>query len=108
MDYWNECIGEAFEDAGIDATKEQIDTVASWVDGAHENFSLATGLDVANANFISDEARELEKLKRDIEKKRIWECETKPCRSCTTSGTVKDGWGRGRTCDNCGGEGRHR
>ncbi len=108
MDYWNECIAEAFEDAGIIATKEQIENVAGWVDGAHENYGMATGNDVANANFISDEARELERLKGEQEKRRIWECETKPCKSCTTTGIVQDGWGRDMTCDNCGGDGRTR
>lgn len=43
MDYWAECIKEAFEDAGIDATDEQIDTVAAWVSGAHENYGMAHG-----------------------------------------------------------------
>ena len=42
-DYWGECIAEAFEDAGITATKEQIDTVTSWVEGAHDNYGMATG-----------------------------------------------------------------
>lgn len=43
MDYWLECIKEAFEDAGIIATKEQVDTVTSWVEGASENEGLARG-----------------------------------------------------------------
>ena len=44
-DYWNECISEALEDAGITATNEQIDTVASWVEGAHDNYGMAFGHD---------------------------------------------------------------
>lgn len=108
MDYWEECIKESFEDAGITATDEQIQTVVSWVDGAHENYGLATGNDVASANFISDDTRELERIKRDQEKHRIWVCDTRPCKSCTTTGQVTDGWGRDRTCDSCNGEGRHR
>ena len=43
MEYWKECIAEALEDSGIKATDEQIDNVTSWVEGAHENYSLATG-----------------------------------------------------------------
>ena len=108
MDYWEECIAEALEDAGIEATKEQLGTVVAWVEGAHENYGLATGADIANANFVSEEARELKALKADIEKKRIWECDTKPCRPCNTTGTVKDGWGRDSRCDMCRGEGRHK
>lgn len=108
MDYWEECISEAFEDAGISATKEQLDTVVNWVDGAHENYGLATGLDVANANFISEEARELERLKKDIEKTNQWKLSTKPCENCTTTGWVTDGWGRDVQCFICSGEGRHK
>ena len=43
FDYWGECIKEAFEDADITASKEQIDTVIAWVEGADENHGLATG-----------------------------------------------------------------
>lgn len=46
---WEITIKEAFEDAGIIATPEQIDTVISWVEGTHENYGLATGND-----FIPD------------------------------------------------------
>ena len=45
MDYWNECIAEALEDSGIKATDQQIDNIAAWVEGAHENYGLATGQD---------------------------------------------------------------
>ena len=106
MDYWNECISEALEDAGVEATDKQIDVVAGWVEGAHENYGLATGNDVANANFISDEARELKSLKAEIERQRIWECESKPCTACVTTGVTLDGWGREWPCSNCRGEGR--
>jgi len=43
MDYWKECVEEAFEEAKIIATKEQIAFVAEWVEGAFENFSMANG-----------------------------------------------------------------
>ena len=45
MDYWNECVAEALEDAGIAATKEQIDTVAGWVETAHDYYGMAHGHD---------------------------------------------------------------
>jgi len=106
MDYWEECISEAFEDAGIIATEEQIKTVASWVDGAHENYSTATGEDVANDNFVSDEARELEELKKCISKNEEWINTTNPCIKCNTTGVILDGWGRDIACDLCGGKGR--
>jgi len=106
MNYWEECIKESFEESGIKATDDQINNVASWVEGAHENYGLATGEDVWNANFISDEARELTELKKSIEKHRIWKVSTKPCRNCTTTGQVRDSWGRDVGCGACGGEGR--
>ena len=107
-EYWKECISEAFDDAKIFASDEQIELVTSWVVGAHENFSLATGLDVDNANYISDEAKELENLSAQLEKNRRWLAETKPCSVCTTTGLVSDSWGRDTSCYNCNGDGRHK
>lgn len=66
MDYWKECIAEAMEDAGITATDEQIDTVTSWVEGAYENYGLATGLD-AIPNPLSIE---IASLRRDLGRER--------------------------------------
>ena len=64
MDYWNECIEEAFEDAGITATKDQVDTVASWVEGAHDNYGMAYGHDCIPNPMLS----EVEKIKREMVK----------------------------------------
>lgn len=106
MIYWEECVRQAFDDAEISATDFQVLSVADDVEVAYENYGLSTGMDVADSNFISDETRELEKLKQEIEKRRIWECETEPCESCITTGTIKDEWGRDRVCAECNGEGR--
>ncbi len=106
MDYWEECISEALEEAKLSATKEQIDLVVSWVEGAHENYGLATGNDVADSNFISEEARELAALKAENEKTEMWVLSTKPCKSCTTNGWTLDGWGRDQRCYSCDGKGR--
>lgn len=108
MDYWEECIKEAFEDAKISASDEQIQNVIGWVESAYENHSMATGNDIVSANFISDEKRELDELKKDLEKKRIWELETLPCAACCTTGQVKDDWDRIKTCGNCNGKGRQK
>lgn len=62
MDYWRKCIEEAFEDAGIKATKTQLDTVTSWIDGAHENYGLATGSEFIPNPMIS----EVEEIKREM------------------------------------------
>lgn len=106
MNYWEECITEALDDSGLKATKEQIENIASWVEGAHENYGLATGLDVVVMNHKTDAEIELEKLKKSIADKEEWESSTSPCKSCNTTGTVKDGWGRDLVCQNCDGKGR--
>ena len=43
MEYWKECIEEAFSENEIIATDEQIKSVVEWVEGAHENIGMATG-----------------------------------------------------------------
>lgn len=81
MDYWEECIAEAFEDAGITATAKQIDTVASsWIESAHKNYGLAHGY-----NCIPNPLRlENDELRRklDIERKK------EPCQSCNGRGRI--------------------
>lgn len=64
MDYWKECILDAFEDAGITATEDQIETVVGWVDGAHDNYGMAHGHDCIPNPMIS----EIENLRRELEK----------------------------------------
>ena len=63
-DYWIDCIGEALCDAGIEATAAQIDTVADWAEGAHENYGMATG-----DEFIPNPVdAEVDRLQREIKK----------------------------------------
>ena len=62
MDYWKECIEEAFEGAGIAATKEQVDSVAGWAEGAHDNYGMANGYDAIPSPIDT----EVEKLKEEI------------------------------------------
>ncbi len=64
MEYWNDCIEEAFCDAEITATKEQIATVVSWVDGAHENYGMASG----SEHIPNPMNAEVDELKRKIER----------------------------------------
>ena len=45
MNYWESCIKEAFEESGIKASEKQIQNVAAWAEGAHENYSMANGYD---------------------------------------------------------------
>jgi len=102
MDYWKECIAEAFDDAGIVATQDQIGTVAYWVEGAHENYGMAFGHGcIPNPLVIEND-----KLKNDIRKER----EMVICREC--DGTGEDVWcgpvhSATSECSRCRGEGRH-
>lgn len=62
---WEEIIAEAFEDVGIQATKEQIDAVSIWVESAYENQDLYTG---GAPNPLLEEVKKLEhalKIERD-------------------------------------------
>ena len=80
MDYWKDCIKESFEDAKIEATQEQINIVSSWVEGAHENYSMANGYD-----FIPSPVNtEIEKLKKELKRER----EKTICRECNGSGRI--------------------
>lgn len=66
MDYWKECISEAFEDASIVATDEQIKTVVSWVEGAYENYGLVHGhYDIPNPQTL-----EINRLKKELRDER--------------------------------------
>lgn len=62
MDYWKECVSEAFEDAGLEASDEQIDTVASWVEGAHDNYGMAHGHDVRRSPVETDKDRQIARI----------------------------------------------
>lgn len=101
MDYWKECIAEAFEDAGIVASKEQIDTVASWAEGAHDNYGMAHGHD-AIPNPLRQEVSALEK-KLTLEREKI------TCPECRGTGQwVSHGpiHSASSQCSACRGEGR--
>ena len=107
LDYWKETLSEGAEECGLKITEKQLDCLAETVQISHENYSMYSGDDVADANFRSESEIELEKLKKEIEDKRVWEVTTKPCEACTTTGCVKDGWGRDMKCYSCDGKGRY-
>lgn len=64
MKYWHICIEEAFEEAGIKATQDQINTVVSYVEGGHENYGLATGRDCIPDHRLE----EIKSLKNELKK----------------------------------------
>lgn len=64
MNYWQECISEALDEAGIEASQEQIQTIAKIVSGAHENYGMAFGHDCIPNPVLA----EVETLKKKIKK----------------------------------------
>lgn len=102
MDYWNECISEAFDDAGISATKEQIKNVAISVQGGHENYGMAFGYD-AIPNPLETENKRLKKQLTQ-EKEKVF------CDKCRGSGRIimqGPSHSSESECYKCRGEGRH-
>lgn len=106
MNYWKESIEDALSEIGIIATEDQTRDLVEWVKGSHENYGMAMGHDVTSANWESDESRELKRLQEKVKKQHQWELHTEPCRTCTTTGWVRDGWGRDVQCPDCCGKGR--
>ncbi len=62
MDYWTECIESSFEEAGIVATKEQIQMVAGDVEISSENYDMYSG----NAAIPNPRDADIEQLNRRI------------------------------------------
>ena len=105
MDYWKECISEAFDDAGITASDEQIDTVASWAEEAHEDYGMAMGLDVASQNLRAEQDSKVERLEKELQQ----EHNKRGCTKCGGRGYFVENYGTrsGRIdCRHCGGTGK--
>ena len=105
-DYWEECIRIALGEADITASDEQVGILVSAVEGGYENYGMAHGYDCIPNPVEYQAQRELRELKQRIKKKEDWIASTDPCRKCTTTGTVRDCWGRPTDCPDCNGEGR--
>lgn len=104
-DYWEDCISEAFDDAGIVATKEQIDTVISWVEGGHENYSTAMGHDVASKNYHAEQKSKLVKLEQALQR----EQDKRGCTKCRGHGYFVENYGTRSgevQCHHCRGTGK--
>jgi len=102
MDYWHECIAEAFDEAGIVATMEQIDTVVDWVEGAHENYGMAHGHDCI--------ANPLEERNKTLARELKQERDKVICKECNGKGEIVENWADRSSmssCSRCRGEGRH-
>ena len=101
MNYWDECISEAFEDAGIAATEEQMAVVSGWVEGAHENYGMAHGYDaIPNPAQLENDKLRME-LKKEQDKVICRECRGRG--RITINGPIHSGTSE---CHVCRGEGR--
>jgi len=80
MDYWEECIAEAFEDAGIKATDEQVSSVSRWVEGAHENYGMAFGYDCIPNPLVLENKKLLKEIREDRNKVK--------CETCNGTGEI--------------------
>ena len=100
MNYWQECIAEALESAGIVASNQQRDLVAEFVESAHDNYGMAHGHDCI-PNPLAEENKRLSKILQDEKSKVV-------CQECWGRGSVTYGDGvRSATssCSSCHGEG---
>jgi len=66
MNYWRECVEEALSEAGLQASTEQVNIITDIVEGAHDNYSQATGQDCIPNPMIRDIEQLKEKHKREI------------------------------------------
>lgn len=80
MNYWHECIVEAFDEIGIEATEEQIKYIVEAVNGAHENYGLATGRECI-PNPLKEENVRLERELK-LERQKIY------CKYCNGTGRI--------------------
>ena len=102
MDYWKECISEALEDADLKASDEQIQNIAGWVEGAHENYGMAFGHDC----IPNPQTLEIEGLQKELKKER----EKVICRECNGNGRITEQGpvhSYNSECSQCRGEGRY-
>jgi len=100
VNYWRECISEAFDEVGITATQAQIDAVAEWVEGASENESTARGWDCIPDPMQEENARLRDELARERDKRICEHCNGKgsvtwpgPVHSATSDCTYCNGRG---------------
>lgn len=102
MDYWKECIAEAFDDASIEATDEQIERVSKFVEGAHENYGMAHGHDCISNPLVTENKSIAAELAKERSKVTCKECLGRG--SITTHGPHHSATSQ---CSRCRGEGRH-
>lgn len=68
MNYWEECIESACDEAGVTVTAEQIKSIAESVAISHENYGMAFGYDCIPNPLLADVQRLEHEIKRREEK----------------------------------------
>lgn len=102
MDYWEECVSEALDDVGIEATSVQVEEIAVWIKSAHECYGEAHGHEHIPNPLVTENTKLSDELA--IEKAKV------SCRECKGSGSIGEpfaSWWSTSTCPKCRGEGRH-
>ena len=101
MNYWEECIAEAFEDAKIIASDEQIKIVANCVEGGHDFYGQAHGHDCIPNPLVEENKKLTKRLEIEISKR--------VCPDCKGSGRIIENYlnrSSNSQCDRCHGEGK--
>ena len=98
LDLWQDVVAEAFEEYGINASNDQLRSVAKDVQGAHENWDMAFPVP-QGPHPLEDENARLKKLLKA-------EQEMVTCKQCRGTGGENTGWGI-TDCWKCRGRGRH-
>ena len=102
MEYWKECLSEAFDEVGIVATDEQITKVANDIEISHQNYGMAYGHD-AIPNPLQTEN---DKIKKDLKDER----DKVICEVCSGKGNLISYGGTFQSisaCWKCKGEGKY-
>lgn len=106
LEYWTECVACAADECGLSLTDEQLKCLADGVNGGHENYSMAFGHDVANANWSATKQREITDLKKQVQREK----DKVHCKTCNGKGRIYTYGGTmmsSMECWECHGEGRH-
>lgn len=67
IDYWKECISIAADECDLSLTKEQLDCLASSVEGGHDNYGMAFYSPPAS-DRIDDMRRQYEERNMQLQK----------------------------------------
>jgi hypothetical protein len=105
-EYWVECVECGADECGAVLTQEQVEHIAATCRGGHENYGMASGNDVATANWHGEQRREKEGLLKQLQRER----EKVHCRVCDGRGreiNMAGPWRSDSQCWKCKGDGRH-